>query len=220
MPVEPRPAASVLVLRDGDDGIEMLFVRRSPELKFMGGAWVFPGGTLLAEDGDPDETTSPGKVAGARETFEEARITLPDPAAARARSAAGSRPSWRRCASTPASTWRVAPEGAEPAPDRREVDRAEWWTPAKALHLFVKDEADLHFPTIKQVEQIAEFSNRRRRARRARATRRSRRSCPASPRRDEGFEDSAARRPGLRRRRHVALLAAWPARARTARPRR
>ena len=51
----------------------------------------------------------------------------------------------------------IAPGGAEPAPDRREVDRAEWWTPAKALHLFVNDEADLHFPTIKQVERISEF---------------------------------------------------------------
>ena len=27
-------------------GIEILFVRRAPELKFMGGAWVFPGGAL------------------------------------------------------------------------------------------------------------------------------------------------------------------------------
>jgi 8-oxo-dGTP pyrophosphatase MutT (NUDIX family) len=121
----------------------------------MGGAWVFPGGTLLPEDGD-SETDLAWKTAGARETWEEARIKLPEPDAL-----------------VPFSRWvtpemaplrfdtrfylTVAPDGAEPAPDRREVDRAEWWTPAKALHLFVKDEADLHFPTIKQVERIAEF---------------------------------------------------------------
>lgn len=155
MPTEPRPAASVLVMREGDDGIELLFVRRSPDLKFMGGAWVFPGGTVVPEDGDI-ESDDAYKVAGARETFEEARITLPDPLSL-----------------VPFSRWitpelapmrfdtrfylTLAPEGAEPAPDRREVDRAEWWTPAKALHLFVRDEADLHFPTIKQVERIAEF---------------------------------------------------------------
>lgn len=143
-------------MREGDDGIELLFVRRSPELKFMGGAWVFPGGTVLPEDGDI-ETDDAYKVAGARETFEEARLKLPDPLAL-----------------VPFSRWitpelapmrfdtrfylTLAPEGAEPAPDRREVDRAEWWTPAKALHLFVRDEADLHFPTIKQVERIAEFA--------------------------------------------------------------
>ncbi|MGK2878751.1 MAG: NUDIX hydrolase [Solirubrobacterales bacterium] len=155
MPVEPRPASSVLVLRDGDDGIEILFVQRSMSLKFMGGAWVFPGGTLLADDGDIEDDFA-WKTAGARETFEEARISLSDPAEL-----------------VPFSRWitpemapmrfdtrfylALAPEGAEPAPDRREVDRAEWWTPAKALHLFVKDEADLHFPTIKQVEKIALF---------------------------------------------------------------
>jgi len=143
------------VLRDGEEGIEILFVRRSPELKFMGGAWVFPGGTLLADDGDADEDIA-WKTAGARETFEEARIKLDEPEKL-----------------VPFSRWitpemapmrfdtrfylALAPDGAEPAPDRREVDRAEWWTPAKALHLFVKDEADLHFPTIKQVEAIAEF---------------------------------------------------------------
>lgn len=155
MPVEPRPASSVLVLRDGEEGIEILFVRRSPDLKFMGGAWVFPGGTLLADDGDAGQDLA-WKKAGARETFEEARIKLDEPEKL-----------------VPFSRWitpemapmrfdtrfylALAPEGAEPAPDRREVDRAEWWTPAKALHLFVKDEADLHFPTIKQVEKIAEF---------------------------------------------------------------
>lgn len=155
MPVEPRAASSVIVLRDCEDGIEILFVRRSPTLKFMGGAWVFPGGTLLPADGDPEDDLA-WRIAGARETFEEARITLPEPETL-----------------VPFSRWitpemapmrfdtrfylALAPEGAEPAPDRREVDRAEWWTPAKALHLFVKDEAELHFPTIKQVEKIALF---------------------------------------------------------------
>jgi ADP-ribose pyrophosphatase YjhB (NUDIX family) len=123
----------------------------------MGGAWVFPGGTLTAADGDQESDLS-WKNAGARETFEEARITLPEPEEL-----------------VPFSRWitpemapmrydtrfylAAAPEGAEPAPDRREVDRAEWWTPAKALHLFVKDEADLHFPTIKQVEKVALFES-------------------------------------------------------------
>ncbi|MFT4049030.1 MAG: NUDIX hydrolase [Solirubrobacterales bacterium] len=155
MGVEPRQASSVLVLRNGADGVELLFVRRSPELKFMGGAWVFPGGTLLPIDGDPEDDIA-WKNAGARETYEEARIRLSEPAEL-----------------IPFSRWitpelapmrfdtrfylATCPDGAEPAPDRREVDRAEWWTPAKALHLFVTDEADLHFPTIKQVEKIAEF---------------------------------------------------------------
>ncbi len=156
MGAEPRAAASVLVLRDGADGIEILFVRRSPDLKFMGGAWVFPGGTLLPEDGDSDDDLA-WKTAGARETYEEARISLPEP---------GELVPFSRWITPELAPIRfdtrfylaIAPEGAEPHPDRREVDRAEWWTPAKAMHLFVNDEAELHFPTIKQVEKIAEFA--------------------------------------------------------------
>ena len=41
--VEPRPAASLILLRDGPDGAEVLLVQRNPEQRFMGGAWVFPG---------------------------------------------------------------------------------------------------------------------------------------------------------------------------------
>ena len=155
MPVDPKPASSVLVLRDSEDGLEILFVRRSTELKFMGGAWVFPGGSLTTDDGDVGDDLS-WKKAGARETFEEARIELSEPERL-----------------VPFSRWitpelapmrfdsrfylAVAPEGAEPAPDRREVDRAEWWTPAKALQLFVEEAVEIHFPTIKQVEQLAAF---------------------------------------------------------------
>src|SRR5918999_2131783 len=50
-----RPAASAILLRDGDDGLEVLLVQRNPEQKFMGGAWVFPGGAVHSDDdgGDP-----------------------------------------------------------------------------------------------------------------------------------------------------------------------
>lgn len=162
MAVDPRPAASVLVLRDGPDGIELLFVRRSPDLKFMGGAWVFPGGTVTEADGSLDNAGSPDedaayRAAAIRETFEEARVTLPDPDALVA---------FSRWITPELAPLRFdtrfflteVPDGAEPTPDRREVDRTEWWTPAKALHLFVNDEADLHFPTIKQVERLAPYA--------------------------------------------------------------
>lgn len=153
MATEPRAAASALILRDGEEGLELIFVRRAPQLKFMGGAWVFPGGALSPEDGDPGDELAWMKAA-VRETWEEARIELPEPTKL-----------------VPFSRWitpelapirfdtrfflALAPGDAEPAPDRSEVDRAEWWTPAKALDLFARDEAELHFPTIKQVERLA-----------------------------------------------------------------
>ncbi|SVD93656.1 uncharacterized protein METZ01_LOCUS446510, partial [marine metagenome] len=48
--IEPHPAASVVLLRDGTAGPEILYLRRNPDLRFMGGYWVFPGGRVDAAD--------------------------------------------------------------------------------------------------------------------------------------------------------------------------
>jgi 8-oxo-dGTP pyrophosphatase MutT (NUDIX family) len=48
--VQPRPAATTLILRDGDASLEVLMVRRSPHASFMPGAYVFPGGGVDAHD--------------------------------------------------------------------------------------------------------------------------------------------------------------------------
>ena len=65
----PRLAATVILLRGGTDGLEVLLAQRNPQARFMGGAWVFPGGAVNAEDGDGE----PGRKAAAiRELREEA----------------------------------------------------------------------------------------------------------------------------------------------------
>src|SRR5215210_9155677 len=64
-----RQAASLILLRDAQEGPEVLLVRRNPEQRFMGGAWVFPGGALHAADETPLE-------AALRELEEEAAIEL------------------------------------------------------------------------------------------------------------------------------------------------
>jgi len=70
-------------VRAGGPGIEVLMVQRSPESRFMGGAWVFPGGAVDADDenresvimsSDPDLT--PWRAAGARELVEEIGVWL------------------------------------------------------------------------------------------------------------------------------------------------
>lgn len=50
--VAPRPAATTLVVRDGEAGLEVLMVRRSLQASFMPGAYVFPGGAVDAADGE------------------------------------------------------------------------------------------------------------------------------------------------------------------------
>src|SRR3954447_21624584 len=77
-PTVPRQAATVIVLRGGDRDLEVLLVKRNPAARFMGGAWVFPGGAVDAGDGDDDAAH---RAAAVREVAEEAGLRLPDPAA-------------------------------------------------------------------------------------------------------------------------------------------
>src|SRR5919106_484723 len=50
-PVTPRPASTVIVVRDGDDGQpETFMVRRDPRSRFAADAFVFPGGTVQDDD--------------------------------------------------------------------------------------------------------------------------------------------------------------------------
>ncbi|MCC3860881.1 NUDIX hydrolase [Pseudemcibacter aquimaris] len=43
-------SASILVIRDGDDGLEVLMIKRHQDIAFAGGAYVFPGGKVDPED--------------------------------------------------------------------------------------------------------------------------------------------------------------------------
>ena len=47
---EPVDAATVILVRDGAEGLETLMLRRNSKLEFVGGMWVFPGGRLDPED--------------------------------------------------------------------------------------------------------------------------------------------------------------------------
>src|SRR5438105_9785908 len=73
----PRQAATVILMRGGD-ALEVLLVRRSPQARFMGGVWVFPGGAVDAAEGEGDDAH---REAAVRELREEAAITLRDPTA-------------------------------------------------------------------------------------------------------------------------------------------
>ena len=49
---QPKPAATVLIVRDAPD-LEVLMVRRSAGMAFGASAWVFPGGKVAPADADP-----------------------------------------------------------------------------------------------------------------------------------------------------------------------
>src|SRR3954471_5757859 len=85
--MKPRPAATLALLRDRPGGIEVLMLQRTQSAAFLGGAYVFAGGALDAEDEEGRIVarvrglavqTPPVAywVAAMRECFEEAGILL------------------------------------------------------------------------------------------------------------------------------------------------
>lgn len=74
-----RPAATVLVVRNGAAGIEVVMGRRPPGGPF-GGVWVFPGGAVDPEDREAaSDTETAWRLAALRETWEEVRLAITDP---------------------------------------------------------------------------------------------------------------------------------------------
>ena len=85
-PVPTLPAATVLLLRDGAQGLEVLMTRRSTKASFAPGAYVFPGGGIDALDAQShaaaarratqsDEQLTEA-IAAIRESFEELGVLL------------------------------------------------------------------------------------------------------------------------------------------------
>ena len=145
-----RVAASVIVLSDSQSGPEVMLVQRNPNSRFMGGAWVVPGGAV---DGDEEV-----EQTALRELDEEASLRLGD---------AGELVPFSRWI-TPAEvkirfdTWFfvvAAPAGATPAVDGSECVDLRWIRPADALAAGTNGTLQLVFPTIKHLEQLDEFDS-------------------------------------------------------------
>lgn len=96
-------AATVVLVRDSDEGLQTLLLRRNAKLNFAGGNWVFPGGRIDPEDHQtksasddlstqvsskdreyeracerPEGEFQAARQAAVRETFEEAGLTIGD----------------------------------------------------------------------------------------------------------------------------------------------
>jgi 8-oxo-dGTP pyrophosphatase MutT (NUDIX family) len=151
----PRPAGTVILLRGGASALEVLLVQRNPDARFMGGAWVFPGGAVDRQEGDGDRAL---RAAAIRELEEEAGISIGDPSELVPFSR------WI----TPAEvrirfdTWfflAPLPPGAEARADGSEVVDARWYSPTAALEARTRGDLFLVFPTIKHLEQLSRFES-------------------------------------------------------------
>jgi 8-oxo-dGTP pyrophosphatase MutT (NUDIX family) len=149
----PRQAATVIVLRGGADALEVLLVQRNPASRFMGGAWVFPGGAVDAHEGEGDAAH---RAAAVRELSEEAAIEGVDPAAL---------VKFSRWITPPEVKIRFdthfflapLPEAAEARVDGSECVDLGWFTPQAALEAYQDGRVLLVFPTIKHLEQLSAF---------------------------------------------------------------
>jgi len=157
------PAATVVPLRDGADGLETLMLRRNSKLEFAGGMWVWPGGRIDPVDypgGTPDDEPSAreaaARVAAVREAAEEAGIAVdPDQLV------------WFAHWTPPP----IAPKRfgtyffAAPAPtgtvtiDGGEIHDHAWWAPSEAMRLRNALEIELSPPTWITLEHLAPFTS-------------------------------------------------------------
>lgn len=137
-----RVAGTAVVLRDGDDRIEVLLLRR-PATGSFPGAWVFPGGRVDHGDGRAREAEEQAaRRAAVRETREEAGIRIRDLATLSC---------WVPPVETPVRfrTWFfLAREcGDELRPNAGEIEEAAWMTPRRAFERHASGELTLFPPT-------------------------------------------------------------------------
>ncbi len=87
----PKPSATIMLVRDGAQGLEVFLVERHHQIDFAGGASVFPGGKLHPSDSDPalrarsrggevlNDVDLALRAAAIRESFEECGVLLARP---------------------------------------------------------------------------------------------------------------------------------------------
>jgi 8-oxo-dGTP pyrophosphatase MutT (NUDIX family) len=168
--VEARPAATVIVLREGEP-FEFLLLRRNDKVAFMAGSYVFPGGRLDAADHPaPGAALEPPtftdlsaaeeaayRRAAVREVMEEANVAI-EPADL-----------------APLAHW-VTPEieirrydtrfflarmpaGQEPRHDEGEMTAMAWMSPAVAIAKFERRELLLPPPTWTTIRQLEKLTS-------------------------------------------------------------
>jgi 8-oxo-dGTP pyrophosphatase MutT (NUDIX family) len=142
-------------MRGGAEALEVLLVRRSPEARFMGGVWVFPGGAVDAGEGEGDEAH---RSAALRELREEASILLEDPAAL-VKFSRWITPAQVKIRFDTHFFLAPLPPGQEARIDGEECVDVGWFTPEGALAAHRAGELPLVFPTIKHLEQLGAFGS-------------------------------------------------------------
>ena len=147
------PAATVVPLRDGRDGLEVLLVQRGSRGAF-GGLWVFPGGKVDPSELGPDELAS-ARAAAVREAAEESGLVLEEGGLV-------TLSHWVPPAEAPRrfATWffLAAADDQAVVLDHTEVHRHEWLAPAAATAARNAGRIELAPPTFTTLWWLSEFA--------------------------------------------------------------
>lgn len=169
----PVPAATVMVLRDAPDGLQVLLMRRHAKSGVLGGVYVFPGGKLDAADrtglpeslsceqrhaalAEPDLDTATALYrAAVRETFEECGLRL-DPASLWpwSRWITPRQPSVTNKRFDTRFFVAPAPAGQHAVHDNHEATEAVWLAPAEGLRRYWEGDIDLAPPQIMSLSEL------------------------------------------------------------------
>ena len=155
------PAATVVIMRDSESGIELLMLRKNSKVAF-GGMWVFPGGKIdetdkvINSDGSLDELATATNAA-TRETLEEAAISV-------SQENLFWFSHWVPPAITPKrfSTYFFATkllDGDEVTIDDSEIIEHNWFRPHEAINLRDAGEIELAPPTWVTLNRLISFAN-------------------------------------------------------------
>lgn len=148
-----RKAATVVCLRDGEAGLEVLLMRRNPDVRVLGGAWVFPGGRVDTQDvlSDSSEEAT-ARRAAVREAEEEASISL-DGQALQPISHWTTPPQEKRRF----ATWFFVADAAdqEVQVDGEEMIEHRWLEPAEALRQHREDAWAMMPPTVVTLHELS-----------------------------------------------------------------
>lgn len=141
-----RKAATVVVVRDGEKGLEILLLKRSDQLEFAPGNWVFPGGSVDPQDAEGSaEEMDTLQAAAVREAKEEtgADLYTEDLTYFLQFTTPGGKKRFE--------TWFfVAPirhSTADITPDGSEIVEHRWIDPAEAVNAFEQGNMPIFVPT-------------------------------------------------------------------------
>ena len=172
-----RPASTVVLLRPSASRFEVLLVRRHENVKFMGGAHVFPGGSV-----DPGDEPAHARELALRLAPAIARMDGIAPAQAIAHHAAAARELFEESGVrvepyelTPFARWitpefqpkrfdtwffvAVAPAGQTAAHDGVENSESTWVDPADAIEMCRRGEISLPPPTWTALRKLSSFAS-------------------------------------------------------------